>query len=366
MGLSCGIIGLPNVGKSTIFNSLTKAKVDAENFPFCTIEPNVGVVKVPDKRLDEISKRIQTQKIIPAVVSITDIAGLVKGASNGEGLGNKFLSHIRECSAILHVLRCFEDENVTHVDGSVDSLRDVSTITIELVLADLETVQKRISTLEREMKKDPKKISPILETMNKVKLSLEKGELVRSLPLEEKELEYLKELHLITQKPVLYVANLNDEEIGNPKENKEYQKLEVEAKKTNNEIIAICGKIEQEIAELEEEEKKEFLSSMGMKEEGLSRLIRATYSLLGLQTYFTAGEKEVRAWTIPKDCPAPKAAGVIHSDFEVKFIKAEVYHYEDLLTHNSELEIKAKGRFRIEGKDYVVKDGDIIHFRCNA
>ena len=366
MGLSCGIIGLPNVGKSTIFNSLTKAKADAENFPFCTIEPNVGIVKVPDERLDEITKRIQTQKIVPAVVKITDIAGLVKGAAAGEGLGNKFLSHIRECSAILHVVRCFEDKNVTHVDGTIDALRDISTITTELILADLETVQKRISSLEKDRKRDPKGTTPLLETMNKVKLCLEKGDPVRSISLKDKELQYLKELHLITQKPVLYVANLNDEEIAHPEENKEYKKLEETAKNTNNEIIAICGKIEQEIAELEEREKKEFLSDLGIEEEGLSKLIRNAYELLGLQTYFTAGEKEVRAWTIPKDCLAPKAAGVIHSDFQAKFIKAEVYHYEDLLRYNNEAEIKANGRFRIEGKDYIVKDGDIMHFRCNA
>lgn len=366
MGLSCGIVGLPNVGKSTIFNALTKAGAPAENFPFCTIEPNLGVVKVPDARLAEIAKRIKPQQLVPALMEFTDIAGLVKGAATGEGLGNKFLSHIRETSAIAHVVRCFEDANVVHVDGNVDPVRDVQVIDTELMLADLETVVKRVQTLERELKRDPKAIEKKLDVTKRVKAALEAGKAVRSLGLSPEEEALVYDLHLITQKKVVYVANVDESHVANPMENPHYRKLSEYAAKEGSKIVAICGKIEAEIAELSDEDKAEFLATLGLKEEGLARLIREAYALLGLQTYFTAGEKEVRAWTIHKGDTAPKAAGVIHSDFERGFIKAEVYAYDDLVKFGSEAAIRAQGLLRMEGKDYVVRDGDIMHFRFNV
>lgn len=366
MGLSCGIVGLPNVGKSTIFNAITKAGAPAANFPFCTIEPNLGVVKVPDPRLDEISARIKTQVVIPALMEFTDIAGLVKGASKGEGLGNKFLSHIRETSAIAHVVRCFSDSNVIHVDGSVDPIRDVEVIDTELMLADLDTVQKRASALEREAKKDPKGAAKALEVVKRVKEGLEAGKAVRGLGLTPEESACISDLHLITEKKVVYVANVDEDHVADPSTNPHYQKLAAHAAKEGSKIVAICGKIEAEIAELADEEKRDFLETLGLKEEGLARLIREAYSLLGLQTYFTAGEKEVRAWTIRKGDTAPQAAGVIHTDFERGFIKAEVYAYDDLIAHGTEANVKAKGLLRVEGKEYVVRDGDLMHFRFNV
>jgi len=354
------------VGKSTLFNALTNAKVAASNFPFCTIDPNVGVVKVPDPRLDEITKRIKPQTVIPASMEFVDIAGIVKGASKGEGLGNKFLANIRECTAIVHVVRCFDDPNVIHVDGSVDPLRDVSVIDTELMLADLETVSKRYPIVEKSAARDPKAFGKQAEVLKKVKEALEAGTPVRALKLEEEDLLAIHDLHLMTTKKVLYVGNVAEDFVANPEASPFFQKLKAYAEKENSGIVSICGKIEAELVELEGADKQEMLESLGLKEDGLSRLIRGAYQLLGLCTYFTAGEKEVRAWTYHEGWKAPQCAGVIHTDFEKGFIKAEVFHYEDLVKLGSEAEIKAKGLFRLEGKEYVVRDGDIMHFRFNV
>lgn len=370
MGFACGIVGLPNVGKSTIFNALTAgsgAHAEAANYPFCTIQPNTGIVKVPDTRLKKIAEFIPPQSLIPAVMTFVDIAGLVKGASKGEGLGNQFLGHIRETTAIAHVTRCFENPNIVHVDGSVDPARDISVIDTELILADLEGVVKRYPTLDKQAKQGDKKAAAVIGVLSRVRAALEEGKAVRALKLSADEQETIRDFHLITLKPVLYVANMDEEGIQNPESNKYYQAVKKIADAEGSKIVAICGAIESEIASIEDPaERAEFLKSMGLPEAGLDRVIRAGYDLLGLATYFTAGEKEVRAWTIQKGAKAPQAAGVIHTDFEKGFIRAEVYHFQDLVACKSEQAVKDKGLMRLEGKEYVVKDGDIMHFRFNV
>ncbi|MCB9481317.1 MAG: redox-regulated ATPase YchF [Desulfobacteraceae bacterium] len=369
MMLNCGIVGLPNVGKSTIFSALTSAPAEAANYPFCTIEPNIGIVNLPDSRLDKIAEIFNPKSLVPASVEFVDIAGLVKGASKGEGLGNQFLGNIRQVGAILHVVRCFEDDDVTHVHGKVDPTDDIEVINTELALADLETVEKRVVNLPKMKKNQDKKISdkakfiePVLE---KISAALEQGRPARSVELNEKEAEALKELHLITMKPVLYCCNVD--ESGLEEEPESVMKVRELAAKDNSEVVVISGKIEAEIASLgDEEERREFLKDMGLSESGLSKMIRAVFHLLGLSTYFTAGEKEVKAWTFKTGIKAPQAAGIIHSDFERGFIKAEIYSCDDLFELGTEAKIKEVGKMRIEGKDYVVKDGDVIHFRFNV
>ena len=364
MGFACGIVGLPNVGKSTIFNALTSAKAEAANYPFCTIDPNTGIVKVPDPRLAEIARFIPPDKLVPANMTFVDIAGLVKGASKGEGLGNQFLGHIRETNAIAHVTRCFSDPNVIHVDGSVDPLRDISVIDTELIFADLDTINKRFNQMEKAARTgSDKKAAAAVGVLIPVKKALEAGNPVRSLKLSDEELALIYDFHLITAKKVMYVANVDDGDIGKAIPNDYVKRLTDYAAKEGSPVVQICGKIESEISELSDEEKVSFLKEMGMDEPGLNRVIRAGYSLLDLETYFTAGKTEVRAWTIHKGSKAPQAAGVIHTDFEKGFIKAEVYHYNDLVKYKSEQAIKDAGALRLEGKEYVVRDGDVMHFR---
>jgi GTP-binding protein YchF len=367
MGFQCGIVGLPNVGKSTIFNALTSAKAEAANYPFCTIDPNTGIVKVPDQRMNDIAKFIPPDKLVPASMIFVDIAGLVKGASKGEGLGNQFLGHIRETDAIAHVVRCFSDSNVIHVDGSVDPLRDVSVIDYELIFADLDTVNKRYTAMQKAARTGTdKKAGAVMAVLEPVKAALEAGKPVRSLNLSLEDLALINDFHLITAKKVMYVANVDDSDIGQSEPNAYVKKLMEHAKIEGSPVVQICGKIESELSELSEEDRGAMLKDMGMDEPGLNRVIRAGYELLGLQTYFTAGETEVRAWTIQKGWKAPAAAGVIHTDFEKGFIKAEVYHYNDLMKHKSEAAIRDAGLMRLEGKEYVVKDGDIMHFRFSV
>lgn len=365
MSLQAGIVGLPNVGKSTLFNALTSAGALAANYPFATIEPNTGIVNVPDPRLDLITSVITTQKVIPAAVEIVDIAGLVRGASQGEGLGNQFLGHIRSVDAVLHVVRCFENSDITHVDGDVDPLRDIDTIETELILADLNTAEKRVERTKKVAKSGDKEAKAMLAVAEQVVELLEAGQPVRSKVFEDHEHPYLKEMQLITQKPVLYVCNVDEEglEAGNAMVDAVRAKADAEG----SGAVVLCAQVEAEIAELDDpEERAGFLEDMGLPEPGLAVLARATYGLLGLETYFTAGPKEVRAWTIRSGTKAPQAAGVIHTDFERGFIKAEVYTIPDLLEHRTEANLKAAGRLRIEGKEYVVADGDVMHFRFNV
>ncbi|MDG2372277.1 MAG: redox-regulated ATPase YchF [Flavobacteriaceae bacterium] len=364
--MKAGIVGLPNVGKSTLFNCLSNAKAQSANFPFCTIEPNIGIVNVPDKRLSQLSDIVNPQRIVPATVEIVDIAGLVKGASKGEGLGNQFLGNIRETDAILHVLRCFDDDNIVHVDGSVDPIRDKETIDIELQLKDLEAVQKKIEKVSRSARTGNKEAQKELGILENLKQSLEKSLNVRGLNFTEEERNlFIKPLQLITDKPVLYVCNVSESDAVNG--NSYVDKVKNSISDENAEIVFLAVSIEADINELDSfEEREMFLDDIGLKEPGSSKLIRSTYSLLNLQTYFTAGEKEVRAWTIPIGATAPEAAGVIHTDFEKGFIRAEVISIEDLVNHGSELKVKEAGKIRIEGKDYTLKDGDVLHFRFNV
>ncbi|MEQ8407300.1 MAG: redox-regulated ATPase YchF [Gammaproteobacteria bacterium] len=363
MAVKCGIVGLPNVGKSTLFNALTKAGIAAENFPFCTLEPNSGIVSIPDTRLDTLADIVKPQKVIPTTVEFTDIAGLVAGASQGEGLGNKFLANIRETDAIAHVVRCFEDENVTHVADQIDPVADIETINTELALADLESVEKSLDRASRTAKSGDKDAQRLVALLEKVKAHLDDTSPVRTMDLTKEDRVDLYNLHLLTLKPVMYIANVSEDGFEN---NPHLDKVKAIAEAEGAEVVSICNKLESEIAELEDDEKLEFLQDLGMEEPGLDRVIRAGYQLLGLQTYFTAGEKEVRAWTVKVGATAPNAAGVIHTDFEKGFIRAEVVGYEDFVANKGENGAKDAGKWRLEGKEYIVKDGDVIHFRFNV
>lgn len=366
MALTAGIVGLPNVGKSTLFNAITKAGAEMANYPFATIDPNVGMVEVPDKRLDRIQELIPAKKVVPTTFEFTDIAGIVKGASKGEGLGNKFLENIRQVDAIVHVVRAFDDDNITHVTGKVDPQDDIETINLELSLADLEAVDKRLAKVQRAAKGSDKEAKAELAVLEKIKPALEAGKPVRSLEFNDDDQQIVKGLFLLTSKPVLYVANIAEDDMAEPENSKYFQVVADYAKQEGAQAIGVAAETEEEIAELDDDDKADFLAAEGVEEPGLNKLIRASYKLLGLETFFTAGGKETRAWTFKRGTKAPQAAGIIHSDFERGFIRAEVMSYDALDEAGSEAKVKENGKLRLEGKDYVMQDGDIVEFRFNV
>ncbi len=366
MSLTAGIVGLPNVGKSTLFNAITNQKILAENYPFATIEPNVGVVTVPDERMDKLKEMYEPNRFIPTAYEFTDIAGLVKGASQGEGLGNKFLSHIREVDAIVEVVRCFDDGKIIHVDGNINPIRDIETINLELAIADLDVINNRLERVSKKARttKNKEDLTEV-EALEKAKQALEENKALRQVEFTEDELKSLKSYSFLTLKPIIYLANIKESELGNP-DNKYVQEVKQYASKENAQVVSLCAKVEEDLSELTKEEKQEMLEALGLEESGLDKLIQATYDILGLATYFTVGKDEVRAWTFKKGMNAKQCAGIIHSDFEKGFIRAEVMSYEDLVKYGNELKVKEAGRARLEGKDYIMQDGDICHFRFNV